>query len=189
MPKEEIKDFANFINYRCQFTSAELKTLHTILREGEECFGMVEGMMKKVHHSKHSGYGIAVLTDRRFLFYHKSLLGGTTLEEFPIATISSITASKGSVLGSLHVYASNVDEIIIEPCDNNNAARLVKAWQILLDERNLVNAGLAEQAQLNSSGETISDPTSELEKWHSLKERGIISEEEYDLKKKQILNL
>jgi hypothetical protein len=73
--KEKIKEFASHTRYYCQFTSGELNTLHTILPDDEDIFGMTEGMMKKVHYNKHCGYGIALLTDRRFLFYHKSLFG------------------------------------------------------------------------------------------------------------------
>jgi hypothetical protein len=178
--KEKIKEFANRIGYHCQFTSGELNTLHTVLFDDEDFFGMVEGMMRKIHRNKHSGYGIALLTDRRFLFYYKSFLGTTTKEEFPLNTISSVSFHKGVISGSLHVYAANVDEIIIEPCDNNNAGRIVEAWQILLAERNLIAAGLASKPD--------SDPVTELEKWHRLKEKGMITEEEYDVKKKQILN-
>jgi len=179
--KEKIKDFARHIGYHCQFTAGELNTLHTVLRDDEDFFGMAEGMMKKVHHNKHSGYGMAVLTDKRFLFYHKGLPGSITLEEFPINTISSISLNRGKMFSALHVYASNVDEIIITQCENNNAARIVQAWQILLEERNLISTGLAD--------DTTSDPATELEKWHSLKEKGIITEEEYNSKKKQILGL
>jgi hypothetical protein len=179
--KEKAKQFVKDIGYHCQFTSGELNSLHTILFDDEECFGMTEGMMKKVHHNKHSGYGIALLSDKRFLFYHKSLISTITKEEFPLNTLSSITFHKGVLFGALHVYAANVDEIIIQPCDNNNAARIAEAWQFLLNERNIINANLA--------NDTAFDPATELEKWHGLKEKGIITEEEYNLKKKQILNL
>ncbi len=179
--KEKIKEFANKIGYHCQFTSGELSTLHTILFDDEDFFGMTEGMMKKIHHNKHSGYGIALLTDKRFLFYYKSVFGKTIKEEFPLNTISSISFQKGSLLGSLHVYAANVDEIIIEQCDNNNAGRIAEAWQFLQTERNIIAADLA--------NELASDPAAEIEKWHALKEKGIITEEEFNLKKRQLLNL
>ena len=86
--KEKIKEFAGKLGYHCQFTSGELNTLHTILFDDEDFFGMTEGMMKKVHHNKHSGYGIALLTDKRFLFYYKNLFGKIIKEEFPLNTIS-----------------------------------------------------------------------------------------------------
>ena len=179
--KEKIKEFANSIGYHCQFTSGELNTLHNVLLDEEDFFGMTEGMMKKVHHNNHSGYGIALLTDKRFLFYYKSLLGKIIKEEFPLNTISSISFQKGLLFGSLHVYAANVDEIIIEKCDNNNAGRIIKAWEFLQTERNIIAAELA--------NEQASDPVAEIEKWHALKEKGIITEEEFNLKKKQLLNL
>jgi hypothetical protein len=179
--KEKINGFAKHIGYHCQFTSGELSTLHTILFDDEDFFGMTEGMMKKVHHNKYSGYGIALLTDKRFLFYYKSLFGKIIKEEFPLNTISSISFQKGLMFGSLHVYAANVDEIIIEQCDNNNAARIVEAWQLLLTERNIIAADLA--------NEPASDAAAEIEKWHALKQKGIITEEEYNSKKKQLLNL
>jgi hypothetical protein len=179
--KEKIKEFATKIGYHCQFTSGELNTLHTVLLDDEDFFGMSEGMMKKIHHNKHSGYGISLLTDKRFLFYYKNLFGKIIKEEFPLNTISSISFQKGLMFGTLHVYAANVDEIIIEPCDNNNAARIAEAWIFLQTERNIIAAELA--------NEPASDPVAEIEKWHALKEKGIITEEEYNLKKKQLLNL
>ncbi|HVX26145.1 MAG TPA: PH domain-containing protein [Parafilimonas sp.] len=179
--KEKIKEFANRIGYHSQFTSGELNTLHTILFDDEDFFGMTEGMMKKVHHNNRSGYGIALLTDKRFLFYYKSVFGKIIKEEFPLSSISSISFQKGSLLGSLHIYAANVDEIIIEQCDNNNAGRIAKAWQFLQTERNIIAADLA--------NEQASDAAVEIEKWYALKEKGIITAEEFNSKKKQLLNL
>jgi hypothetical protein len=179
--KEKVKKFANDIDYHHQFTSGELNTLHTILSGDEECYGMTEGMLKKVHVNKHSGYGIALLTNKRFLFYHKGFLGSVTVEEFPLDTISSISFHKGLLFSSLHVYAANVDEIIIQQCDNNNAGRIIQVWQHILNERNIFQA--------DPANETASDPVTELEKWHSLKEKGIITEDEYNSMKKQISGL
>jgi hypothetical protein len=178
--KEKVKEFANDIGYHHQFTSGELNTLHTILSDDEECYAMTEGMLKKIHVNKHSGYGIALLTNKRFLFYHKGFLGSITVEEFPLDTISSISFHKGLLFSSLHVYAANVDEIMIQQCDNNNAGRIVQVWQHLLNIRNI---------QSDLTKETVSDPVTELEKWHSLKEKGIITEDEYNSMKKQILGL
>jgi hypothetical protein len=87
---------------------------------------------------------------------------------------------KGVLLGSLHIYAANVDEVIIQPCDNNNAARIVQAWRHLSDIQKIFNQPIEEHA---------ADSTVELEKWHQLKEKGIITEEEYNSKKKQLLGL
>ena len=179
--KEKVKEFANDIGYHHQFTSGELNTLHTILSDDEECYAMTEGRLKKVHVNKLSGYGIALLTNKRFLFYHKSLIGSVTAEEFPIDTISSISFHKGLLFSSLHVYAANVDEIIIQQCDNNNAGRIVQVWKHILNERNIF--------QINMANETASDPIAELEKWHGLKEKGVITEDEYNSMKKQILGL
>ncbi len=179
--KEKIKTFARDINYHHHNTSGELNTLHTILADDEDCFGMTEGMMKKIHSTKYSGYGIALLTNKRFLFYYKGFLGSVTREEFPLNTISSITFHKGLVFGSLHVYAANVDEVIIQPCDNDNAARIAHVWQHIVNERNIF--------ETIPANETTADPIAELEKWHSLKERGLITDDEYNSKKKQILGL
>ena len=179
--KEKVKEFANDIGYHHQFTSGELNSLHTILSVDEECYGMTEGMLKKVHVNKHSGYGIALLTNKRFLFYHKGFLGSITLEQFPLDTISSISFHKGVLFSSLHVYAANVDEIIIEQCDNNNAGRIVQVWQHILNERSIF--------QTEPANDITSDPVTELEKWHSLKEKGVITEDEYNSMKKKILGL
>ncbi len=85
------------------------------------------------------------------------------------------------VFGSLHVYAANVDEVIIQPCDNDNAARIAHVWQHIVNERNIF--------ETIPANETTADPIAELEKWHSLKERGLITDDEYNSKKKQLLGL
>jgi hypothetical protein len=103
------------------------------------------------------------------------------VEEFPLDTISSISFHKGLLFSSLHVFAANVDEIIIQQCDNNNAGRIIQVWQHILNERNIFQA--------DPANETASDPVTELEKWHSLKEKGIITEDEYNSMKKQISGL
>jgi len=179
--KENVKELAKATDFHCQFTSGELNSLHGILSGDEECYGMCEGMLKKPHSNKSSGYGIAVLTSKRFLFYYKGLLGTVTTEEFPLDNISSISFHKGLLTGSLHVYATNVGEIIIEACDNGNAATIIRVWRHLSELQKIF--------QSDVEPGNISDPAMELEKWHSLKEKGIITEEEFNEKKKQLLGL
>jgi hypothetical protein len=98
--KEKIKEFADDIGFHCQFRWRELRSLHSLLLPDEDCFGMTEGMLKRVHENSHSGYGIALSTDKRFLFYHKALLGTITKEEFPLGSIGSLSCRKGALQAS-----------------------------------------------------------------------------------------
>jgi hypothetical protein len=57
----------------------------------------------------------------------------------------------------------------------------VQVWKHIVNERNIF--------QTDPAIEKAADPIAEPEKWHNLKKKGVITEDEYHSKKKQISGL
>ena len=57
----------------------------------------------------------------------------------------------------------------------------MQVWKHIVNERNIF--------QTDPAIEKAADPIAEPEKWHNLKKKGVITEDEYHSKKKQISGL
>ena len=178
MTQEQVLYFAEKIGFKHTYCKAELKTLHTILLPDEKPIAMLEGQFKSVHDKNSAGYGLGLLTDIRFMFYRKSVIGTITREEFALKNIVSASYRKGLIFSSVHIYSAGV-ESIIDACLHSSAKTMVEELQKLLHAPILATAPAIFAA----------DNTSELKKWHELKEQGIISNDEFEAKKKLLLNL
>lgn len=78
----------------------EIRALPEILHEGETFLTAVQG--------KYSGkMGLLAATDRRLAFVNVGLVWGRDVQEFPLASISSLEFKTGLVFGSISIVASN----------------------------------------------------------------------------------
>jgi hypothetical protein len=130
---------------------------------------------------KDVGVGVLLLTDRRLVFYRKSVIGTVTREEYPINKISSVSLRKGVIFGSIHIYTGSI-ESVIKDCKNDRAQKMVDELQALMHKTEVTSSApviIHQAAAVDVSGE--------LQKWHDLKEKGIISQAEFDAKKSQLL--
>jgi hypothetical protein len=111
----------------------------------------------------------AVFADRVVKFQKRWT--GNVNEEIPMKNISSVEVSKG-ILPTVTVYASG----------NNISFKVgVEASKVASTIRELIGKG--------SSLQTALDPVSQVEKLSLLLEKGLLTREEFDAKKKEILGL
>ena len=111
----------------------------------------------------------AVFIDRVVKFQKRWT--GNVVEEIPMKNISSVEVSKG-LLPTVTVYASG----------NNISFKVgVEASKVASTVRELIGTGATGQAAL--------DPVSQVEKLSLLLEKGLLTREEFDTKKKEILGL
>ena len=111
----------------------------------------------------------AVFADRVVKFQKRWT--GNVNEEIPMKNISSVEVSKG-ILPTVTVYASG----------NNISFKVgVEASKVASTIRELIGKG--------SSVQTALDPVSQVEKLSLLLEKGLLTREEFDAKKKEILGL
>lgn len=121
--------------------------------------------------------GVFIATERQIFFYCKRTFGFET-ESFPLSNISSIEAGKGALGHKINIIASG-----------NKA------------EMSMINKGqYAEFIEYvrNSIGKTttpaaVAEPTldaaGEIRKFKALLDEGIISQEDFDVKKEQLLGV
>ncbi len=108
------------------------------------------------------------------MFYAKKW-AGYDLESFPYSNISSFEQSKGMMGHKIKMFASG----------NEVEVKWIKQGDIDLLMREVKSRLKGSDAPAAPA----SDPTEELRKYAALRDDGIISEEEYEAKKKQLLSL
>jgi len=153
----------------------EIKELPNILWEDEKVEKLVQGIYENAN-------GILVATNKRLIFIDKSLLGKLRVEDFPYDKISSIQYQAGWIYGNITIYSSGNKAKIgnIDKKQTGNFAEYIRARI----------SGSKEHASAPTPHTAVSsdDVISKLEKLANLKERGILSEEEFLEQKKKILN-
>lgn len=145
----------------------EMKRLLSHLWEGETVTQMTTGAYGK-------GSGLVVLTDRRLLFVQEGMMSQTT-EDFPLDKISSVQWKSGVVLGAITVFASG-NKAEIKNVNKDDGKEIVDAV------RNRLSAPATPAAAPVSA-----DPMEQLKKLGELRAAGVVSDEEFEAKKADLL--
>lgn len=152
----------------------EIKELPNILWDDEVVENIIQGIYN-------NGNGVLVATNRRLVFVHKGLLFGLKVEDFPYDKISSIQYDTGILFGKLTIFTSGNKAIIDQVLKSK--VRVFGDWvraRISPPQQNAIKQPIQPQA--------TTDIVTQLEKLAKLKEQGILSEEEFAVQKKIILD-
>ena len=137
-------------------------------------------------HDKIGGLmGILIITNLRVLYYYGPNKDNWTLDQIPVDTIESIEFSRSYTSSYLSVYGKS------------SIFHLNSDRHILMEKaRDLINQMIYDKSQNSESSESESSASDNMaqaaEALKSLKElldSGIITQEEFDAKKKQLLGL
>jgi hypothetical protein len=145
------------------------------LESGEEVFHSIFGAYEtKLLGKETVRNGVFLATNNRIVFFGKRTFG-FDLEVFPYSSISSIEMGKGLMGHKISFFASGnkVSMKWINTGDINGFIEFVKK-------------------NIGKKTETNNTPTSsadELKKFAELRDAGILTEEEFNTKKKQLLGL
>ena len=152
----------------------EIAELPAIIAAGEEIFGLVQGIYN-------GGQGILVATDRRLLFVDKGLLYGLKVEDFGLDKVTSIQIETGLFFADIKIMASgNIAKITtVEKTDGRIFCEKVRAK--LSEPVQTANPVTVVQQQV--------DIADQLGKLATLKDQGILTQEEFDTQKKKLLGL
>lgn len=149
------------------FGRKEIHYLRNLLRSDERVLELGQGRYGDKQ-------GLAVLTDRRLFFLEKSLVS-ETVEEFPLDSISSLSVSKKITGETLQVYASgNAAEI--KSMMHGQGDALARAFRALQQDTSVAEAPAADD-----------DLVGQLERLASLREKGVLSEAEFEAAKAELL--
>jgi hypothetical protein len=151
-----------------------LKQIQPHLQKGETIQSTIYGTYEiKIMKKDSIRNGNLIATDQRVLFYAKKLFG-YELESFPLKNISSIEKSKGIMGHSITFFASG----------NKCKMKWIKSGEISkFTEYVNSKIGSTNTKQIQKE-ESIPEL---IKKLHKLKEEGILSEEEFNSKKTEML--
>lgn len=155
----------------------ELKRLPHHLHDGENVLNLSDGMYD-------GDRGLVVLTDRRVLFTAEGM-GKTKLEDFPYSKISSVQTSTGMMFGEITIYVSGTKAQIT----NLLKARAPEIGDYIRSRISEEPTAPPAAATAPQATAAVADPTDELRRYAALRDDGIISAEEFEAKKRQILGL
>jgi Bacterial PH domain/Short C-terminal domain len=152
------------------FGRKEVRHLHHLLRATERVIILGQGQYEKKQ-------DLIVLTNERLFFFEKSLLGQETVEEFSLKSIISLETGKKMTGERLVVHVSgNRNEI--KGMIHGQADEIVRQFRKLKAEH---------EAALTSLPARADDPLTQLEKLASMLDRGVISADEFEEKKAELM--
>jgi hypothetical protein len=120
--------------------------------------------------------GLLALTSHRLIFLFAGLVN-SAFEDFPISNISSISYKSGILVASIEVYASG-NKATIANVNKLDAKEIADA----------IRARLGRPASA-ANAQAVASDADELAKWAALRDSGVITAEDFEAKKRQLLGL
>jgi hypothetical protein len=155
------------------FGRKEVRHLHNVLRVSETVLELGQG----VYDNKQ---GLVVLTTERMFFFEKSM-GSETVEEFPLAVINSLSINKKMTGETLKIFSSG-NQSEIGSMTHGQGDALVRAYY---------TAKKAPVSHKDPAGAPTSaapeDPFAQIERLGELRDKGLLSEAEFEAKKAEVL--
>jgi len=149
----------------------ELKYLPEILQDREQILAFASGMMD-------ANTWLISLTDKRIIFLDKGMIYGLKQHIIELNKVNSISGDTGIVFGKI-VVTHGSQSLKIEKVWKHTVKPFVNRALKAIDNRNSI--------QTNTTN-NVDDKYSKLEKLHELKEKGILTEEEFQKEKIKVLS-
>ena len=167
--------------------SGEQKMLYDILDQDEIVKALVGGTYRAEQDTDrlHKHRGIAVATSKRVIFLDKGLLGSKEVSEMPYRSIEGIAHSTGIAMGGVQITGLGMAGWRIEDVTPKESAKLFADSVRALVESNHVEAAQTANRQIDSPLSSAD----ELAQWAKLLNEGILTQDEFNAKKRQLLGL
>ena len=151
------------------FGRKEVRHLRHLIHAGESVVCLAQGLYEKK-------MGIVVLTDQRLFFFEKSL-GSESLEEFGLASISSLEVGKKMTGERLVIHASG------------NNAEITRVMHGQADEIARQFRSLKQRASTPPAVSAASEPDvlDQIRQLGELRDAGVLTPEEFESKKAALL--
>ena len=153
------------------FTKKELHYLPEVLAENEQVLAFTSGLMD-------GNTWLITLTDRRIIFLDKGLIYGLSQAVIDLDKVNSISFETGMMFASIAVTDGAVQR------------QIKNVWKKTAKEfTNRVQKAIEARKALQNRPQVVGSISAveQLEKLAALKEKGLISSEEFDASKKKIL--
>jgi len=155
-------------------TKKEIKYLPEIMNDNEEINYLTTGYMG-------GNTWLIVCTNTRIIFLDKGMLYGLKQVETLLEKINSISQQQGLLLGAIAIWDGASKTVI-----TNVPKRSVKPF---VEAVNKAIANIKKTPESNTQQKGVEDTAAQIEKMASLRDKGILTEEEFQAKKSRLLNL
>lgn len=160
------------------FARKEIKELPSILWENEMPEAIIQGRYQ-------NSIGILVCTNKRLIFINKGVFN-LKVEDFPLNNVSSIQYETGMIFGKITIFASG-NRAEIDQVEKKRTRTFAEY------ARSKISAGSSiEQPQSTTQANVAVDSADimieKLERLATLKDKGILTEDEFLAQKEKILN-
>jgi len=171
--KNEYKRIADDMGDDQFFTKKELNYLPEVLMEKEQVLGFTSGLMD-------ANTWLITLTDKRIIFLDKGMIYGLKQSIVDLDKVNAVSGSTGLLFGTITITDGANDRLI-----KNVWKKTVKNFTNKVQEA--LEARKSPQQAVQQTQDKEVDPYEQLEKIAGLKDKGIITEEEFETQKKKIL--
>ena len=181
---QEIRDQLAFLDGVATLLGRrEINDLPNILWDDEQVRGALQGLYG-------GGQGLLVATDRRMVFVDKKLIGNRVkVEDFPYDSVSSIQYELKMLFATVTIFASGNKAEIEQVMPKALARSFCGAVRALIsgeDDRQADREGASAHADPKRSG--VEQMADALERLADLRDRGLLSDEEFAEQKRSLLS-
>ena len=156
-------------------TKKEIESLPEVLREGETIKGLTSGLTD-------GNTWLIVCTERRIIFLDKGMFYGLKQKETRLEKINSIEHKIGMLFGKITIW-DGASQITIDNVNNKSVPPFLEAVNTAIEAlKNKANAPAP-------AGNEQVDVASQLGKLADLRDKGVLTEEEFQGQKKKLLSL
>ena len=160
----------------------ERKMLYDLLDNDENIERLIGGTFRADTNRLHQHRGVTVATSKRVIFLDKGMFGSTEVQEMLYGSIEAITYSTGMFYAGVQITGRGRSSFRIEDIPEKKSVQpFVSCVRIHMEAVSNPANPTGEQPQHAVS---VAD---EIEKFGRLLESGILTQEEFDAKKKQLL--
>ena len=153
---------------------------------GEKAIDVVTGHIdgKSIGSKDDKISGVLVLTPTRLMFYHQSLfgIGKYKTEEYALSRINSININAGMTGATIHIISSGNDLIMKCGITDQNPTEFVKNVKMQM-------SGSIPAQQVVTNEIHTTDIADQIKKLADLRDQGILTDDEFNMKKKQLLGI
>ena len=154
--------------------------LKDIMDDNEHIHGLVGGNYRADTGRLNKHRGCAVATDKQVIFLDKGIFGSTETAEIAYRNVESVIHSTGMIMAGVQITGRGVSSYRIEDIKPKPSAKVFADTVRRLVEKR--------QSQAVPAVVQESD-ADELAKWAKLLRDGIVTQAEFDHKKRQLLGL
>lgn len=166
---QQLKDLKAQGVFHEYYTKKEVRHLPSVLHSDEKIFAMTSGFYDGTT-------WLVTVTDRRILFLDKGIVMGLKQAEISIPHVSSITHKIGLIFGEIHVSSSS-GTAVIGQIPKQHVTPLVQALSNLVSKK----------PAMPQSHNIGADVAGQIERLAALREKGVITDEEFQGQKAKIL--